>query len=507
MIDTAFIFANNMVLQRKIPVPVWGTGTPGAEVTVILQGNEVTARVGQDGKWSAMLQPLTASAGETMVIRSGADERIIENVAVGEVWIASGQSNMEFHMRYDQDYSSETEICANENIRFFDVPVIPSEKSGQLFDYTKNFGFWRTACPADLEWFSAVGYYFAKNLQPALDVPVGIIGLNCGGSKCCCWMDEETLQKCGPVWMEDYLNGMKSISDYEKAEAEYYRSGLGDHSQPFADPMIDHMMYGMSIEEIESTHRHMLESGGLVIGPWAEWRPAGLYHMMAERIIPYAVRGVLWYQGESDEDHPEIYADMLNGLIGLWRKKWGYRLPFIIAQLAPLGEVIGPGGRVYPILRKQQQYVAEHTQEVYLAATGDVGHTYDIHPKEKQPVGRRMALLARGHVYGEDLLCDAPVPDSVSRDNDCIAIHFKNAEGGLVLKGEKIEAMQVFIDGNELDSPDYMLDKEQSRLIVRIPERDASEHQTEIRFAETPYFKVNLYNQSDIPVIPFTVQT
>ena len=119
MIDTAFIFANNMVLQRKIPVPVWGTGTPGAEVTVILQGNEVTARVGQDGKWSAMLQPLTASAGETMVIRSGADERIIENVAVGEVWIASGQSNMEFHMRYDQDYSSETEICANENIRFY----------------------------------------------------------------------------------------------------------------------------------------------------------------------------------------------------------------------------------------------------------------------------------------------------------------------------------------------------------------------------------------------------
>lgn len=507
MADTAFIFADNMVLQREIPVPVWGTGIPGEQVTVSVQGQEVSTQAGPDGKWSVTLQPLTASSGETMAIRSDTDHQVLENVAVGEVWIASGQSNMEFHMRYDQDFSSEKEICANKNIRFFDVPMISTEKGGQLYDYTKNFGFWRIADPADLEWFSAVGYYFAKNLQPALDVPVGILGVNCGGSRCACWMDEETIQECGPVWMEDYLNGLKAIPDLEKAEADYYSSGLGDHSQPFANPVTDRLMYGVNLDEIEAVLSSMEEWEGITIGPWHEWRPAGLYHTMLEKVIPYAVRGVLWYQGESDEDHPEIYADMLNGMIGLWRKRWGYRLPFIITQLAPLGEAIGAGGREYPVLRKQQQYVAEHTQDVYLTATGDVGHTYDIHPKEKQPIGRRMALLARGHVYGENILCDAPVPDSVKRDNDSIVIHFKNAEGGLVLKGETIDAVEVFLDGNMLDPGDYTLKTEQSSLHLRIHDREITGHAAEIRFAETPYFRVNLYNLSDIPVIPFTVQT
>lgn len=500
------LFANHMVLQREIPVPVWGTGTPGELVTVTLQGQETSAQVGPDGNWSTTMQPLTASAAETMVIRGESGELILEDVAVGEVWIASGQSNMEFHMRYDKDYSSEKPVCANENIRFFDVPMISTEKGGRLFDYKKNFGFWRMADPEDLEWFSAVGYYFAKNLQPALDVPVGIIGVNCGGSRCACWMDEETIRECGPVWMEDYQNGLQSIPDLEKAEADYYNGGLGDHSQPFANPVSDRLMYGVSIEEIEAAFGSMAQLGGMVIGPWHEWRPAGLYHTMLEKVIPYAVRGVLWYQGESDEDHPEIYADMLDGMIKLWRRRWGYRLPFIITQLAPLGEAIGAGGRVYPILRKQQQYVADHTQDVFLTATGDVGHAYDIHPKEKQPVGRRMALLARGHVYGEKLLCDAPVPDSVNRDNDRIVVHFENAEGGLVLKGEAVEAVEVFLDGNKIAASDNTLEAEKSSLLVKIPGRQIADHAVEIRFAETPYFTVNLFNQSDIPVIPFTAK-
>ena len=503
---TAEIFGNGMVLQQGQPVSVWGTAQPGEKIFVKIQDQEASAVVNEDGKWCVLLKPLTVSYYEIMTVYGQSEKICFDNVAVGEVWIAAGQSNMEFHMRYDRDFSQEESCCSNPAIRFYDTPVVSTEKMRELFDYSENFGFWRSCNAENLQWYSAVGYYFAKYLEMSLKVPVGIIGLNCGGTRSVCWMDEETASAAGPEWLEDYENGLRDIPDIQRAEADFYRTPMADHTHPFDNPVSDRMMYGLSLEELKASFEKMEELGGLIIGPWHEWRPCGLYHTMVEHVCPYTAKGVLWYQGESDEDHPDIYAKMLSGLIALWRRKWNSNLPFIVVQLAPLGVEIGKGGREYPALRAQQQLVAETVPDVFLVSTGDAGNTYDIHPKEKQPVGRRMALLARGHIYKEnDLLCDAPVPDHVDISGQVISVHFKNADMGLLLKGDISSYIEVILLAGKNATVGVVksVSVRDEILDIYIDAENGVEKLLEIRFAQMPYYHMGLYNKADIPALPF----
>lgn len=505
--NIAEIFGNGMVLQQGQPIPVWGTARAGEKISVKIQERHASAVTGEDGTWCVYLEPLSVSCNETMIVSGQSEKVCFENVAVGEVWIAAGQSNMEFHMRYDRDYPQEVSHCSNPNIRFYDTPVVTTEKMRELFNYSETFGFWRTCNAENLQWYSAVGYYFAKYLEMDLNVPIGIIGLNCGGSRSVCWMDEETASATGAEWLEDYENGLRNIPDIPKAEANFYRTPMADHTHPFDNPVSDRMMYGIPVEELAESFKKMEEMGGLVIGPWHEWRPCGLYHTMVERVCPYTVKGVLWYQGESDEDHPHIYAKMLSGLISLWRRKWNCNLPFIVAQLAPLGEVIGNGGREYPVLRSQQDLVSKTIPDVFLASTGDVGSTYDIHPKEKQPVGRRMALLARGHVYNEkDLLCDAPVPDHAEINDRTISVYFKNAAGGLILKGDIASYIEIVSMVGERASVETVKNISVRDNVLDILMENAPERPLEIRFAQIPYYHMDLYNKSDVPALPFILK-
>lgn len=496
-------FGNNMVLQRGTAVPVWGEAEPGETVTIRLQGQETWTKADSNGNWCTKLEPLHTSWDETFEINGQREAIRFCHVAIGEVWIAAGQSNMEFHMRYDKDYEEAKKNCFNPDIRMFDYPVVISEEARKRFDFSENFGFWRTCDTENLQWFSAVGYYFAKYLQDALHVPVGIIGLNCGGTRSACWMDEETVRRCGRVWLDDYEQGLKDIPDLQKAEEQFYQSPVADHTRPFENALSDRLMYGAPVEELKQAYENMASLGILEIGPWHEFRPSGVYHTMLERVAPYAANGVLWYQGESDEDHPEIYGDMMQGLIELWRKKWNSELPFITVQLAPLGTEIGRGGEAYPELRRQQELLSKKVSGVYLAATGDIGNTYDIHPKEKQPIGKRMALLARGHVYGERILCDAPVPEKYARNGRRIEITFAHAEGGLIVKGSAVNALQVFCGGKEIEPFLFQTEIRDNVLTICIPASCEPEKAVEVVFAGTPYFEVNLYNRAEIPALPF----
>ena len=500
------MFGNNMVLQQGLDVPVWGEAEPGEKISVCIQGQITETCADSDGKWEVRLKPLYASEKEEMTILGQSESIRLSNVAVGEVWIASGQSNMEFQMRYDKDYEAEKDVCFNPNIRMYDYPLVVTEEARRRFDFSENYGFWRNCDEENLQWYSAVGYYFARDLQKALQVPVGIIGLNCGGSRSSCWMDEETLTKCGKIWMDDYEEGLRKIPDIEAAEEEFYNSPMADHTNPFANEMTNRMLYGMSEKELLQLFTQFSGSDVMVIGPWHEWRPCGIYHTMAERVIPYAARGVIWYQGESDEDHPDIYADMMEGLIGLWRNKWGIDLPFIMTQLAPLGTTIGKGGEEYPKLREQQRIVAGRVENVYLCSIGDVGNSYDIHPKEKQPVGHRMALIARGHVYGEDLLCDAPVPEKWERDGNRLEIAFANTDRKLVLDGDSVNALKIFSGNEEMPADAFDTTIKDNCMIIELNENYGSEQDLRVEFASTPYYEVNLYNTSQIPALPFKLK-
>ena len=200
-------------------------------------------------------------------------------------------------------------------------------------------------------------------------------------------MDEESVEKYGKVWRLDYEKGLEEIQDYEAEETAYLNNSFTDKSRPFDNPVADRMMYGISKEELEKSFQKMAESGGNKVGPWHEWRPSGLYHMMVQNIAPYTVKGVIWYQGESDEEHPDIFADMIEGLVKCWRREFKQELPFLMVELAPFGEIIGNGGKYYPRLRDQQVKAAEKLDHVYLVSSGDVGSEDDIHPKEKKPIG------------------------------------------------------------------------------------------------------------------------
>ena len=281
--------------------------------------------------------------------------------------------------------------------------------------------------------------------------------------------------------------------------------------------------------------------------------PGSLYEHMLKTIAPYGIRGFLWYQGESDDEPGKqcLYRDMLAALIGDWRALWkDAGLPFLFVQLPGWENWLldGPGNRDYMTIRSCQEMAARTVSNAYLCSISDAGEQMDIHPKDKKVVGERLALLARGHVYGESLLCDAPMAESIRRDGSRIEIVFQNAEGGLKVKGDAVEALHVYpveISGAEkpaceeaghgagcgdeclaasdaegdadcseailagTDAEDSAVRREEipvtadvegEKLVILLPEGIGK---VSVEFARTRWYLVNLYNQADIPAIPF----
>ena len=507
MFQLAPIFRDCMVLQRGQRTAVWGIAAPGAQVSVSVQGRRSETAADATGRWRAELEPLEASSEETLTAESGGERLEVRDVAVGEVWLAGGQSNMEFFMRYDRDLKEALPRCKNPDIRFYDVPEVAYEGEERDFDYSL-FGFWRRCDPENLQYFSAVGYYFAERIYAACQVPVGIVGCNWGGTRAVCWMDEDSAARCAGPWLEEYREGLKTIRDPEAYLAEYRANPMNDRAHPFDLPFADRLMYGVGPEDLE---RMLAEAFGggtpadIVLGACHEWRPCGLYHTMLEKTAPYTVRGILWYQGESDAAHAELYEDVLTELIGCWRRLWGQEdLPFILTQLAPLSEQYDPTAQRYPEIRRAQQAVSEKLRGVWCTTAGDAGSFHDIHPKAKRPIGQRMALLALNHVYGRaELACEAPLAVECSRTPKGLTVRFRYGEG-LRRGDEGALPLHVTVEGKQYD--------ENSGLRVTVSDGvlhicsdllDLSRAEA-VGLGDTPYYRMNLCNQAGLPAKPFS---
>lgn len=504
-----FLFSDGTVLQRGKNIRVWGDAEPQKEVRVSLtdaQGGvlcEGSAAADQKGAWLVTLPPQAAGRGLTLQVSCGDSCAVIRDAAVGEVWIAGGQSNMEFLMRYDADYESERACCENADIRFFDTPRICYEEQLSDFDYSREYGYWKPCDAAHLEYFSAVGYYFAKELTAELSVPVGIVGCNRGGSIAAAWMDEESIAAHGKVWLDDYA--LYTPEQLERAKEAFRSLPQANAAEPFADAFVDEMMYGMSRER-QREFMKLMPPGEDAL-PQFDNRPGCLFEYMLKRIIPYTARGVIWYQGESDCEHPAVYGDLFLDMVHLWRREWDDKLPFLTVQLSPFGEWLDCTGVDYPIVRAQQEKAAAQGEAVYLVSSSDAGMRYDIHPKKKAPIGHRLALCAEAEIYGRDVLWRAPVGVDAVYEDGVLRIVFSDGEG-LSIQGDQLspfalEREQGTVCGLGKGSP-LRFATDGDAVIVRGLDLNPEE-KYEIHFACTDYYEVNLYNQAGVPAMPFVL--
>lgn len=502
-LNAAAIFGDGMVLQRRKPICVWGSTKADSCITVSLGGKEVSTTA-TNGKWTVYLPPMEAATGLTMKITDqlGA-EIVLSDVAIGEVWLAGGQSNMEFLMRHDAQRENVIAKSDNDLIRFYGCPQISYE--GQLEDEDHSFeGFWRKADPANTGYFSAVGYYFAQKIQAFLgDIPVGVIGCYWGGSSAAAWMREEYFTGDLSFYLEerqacwDALDLEKEFAEYKKDRIDVMSpAGRARTDSMFATPVLEPMILTLPPEIMEKFTRTKF-------APFSPFRPAGLVHTMLEKIVPYTVAGVIWYQGEEDVKHADVYDKLFGTMIQCWRKLWNDKLPFIFAQLTVLGQMMLSYGEEFIPIRAMQERVSKTVPDTYMVCTMDAGMEYDIHPKQKRPVGERMALQAIHHVYGEEILSESPEVAGAYKENGRVVVKLLHCGDGIRVQGDHVDALRLIVNG--MAQTRLGVSAEGDTLIIASPSIKA-DSRIELAFEQVGFCIASLFNSAGIPVRPFEIQ-
>ncbi|MBA4383129.1 MAG: hypothetical protein C0410_00185 [Anaerolinea sp.] len=489
-IKLPLIFQNGMVLQRRTPVCIWGRAAEVSEITIQLAGESALA-VTKNGEWKAFLPPMEAGTDYTLKISSDGCEITIYDVAIGEVWLASGQSNMEFLLRDDADATSAAKTD-NADIRCFEVPKISYPGQENDRDYSK-VGLWRKACGKEALYFTAVGFYFAEKLFQTLNVPVGIINCTWGGISASVFVAEE------------YLTGRLKffLDEAKKAQSKIERDTELERFKAL-QKNIDALPINNSVPNLAPIHldksmmNTMEEMNTLRLSVYSPFRPCGLYETMLKTIVPYTVNGVIWYQGESDELFVDLYEELLHEMIVNWRDLWHDELPFILVQLSSFECMVEPLDFV-PI-RAIQENLTITMDKVWLICSMDVGMRYDIHPKKKKPIGIRLGLQALSKVYGRSILADSPTVEGCKRDGSTISIWFANCGGGLECRGDHPQTVDVKINNTVVNK--LKVNVYDNVMQISSPEFEA-EGTVVVEFCRHPYCADNVYNSAGLPLLPF----
>jgi sialate O-acetylesterase len=413
----AELFSEGAVLQRNTKVAVWGTAAPSEKVSVNIQGQTVEARANKIGNWNVILSALNAGGPYTLTVIGAKETLTVNEMYVGEVWIAGGQSNMAFMLEKSDNGKDEIANASNKSIRFVMVPY-------KAFEADKNRGDmnWRTATSENVSKISAVAYYFAKELQAKLNVPVGIICCYKGGSGAQTWTSRESILSKPELapYVENYENYISKISEEEyqalldkyKNDSKRYndstKAGITGLKKP-SEPM-DNRNYN---------------------------RPAGLYENMLKRIIPYSNQGVIWYQGEHNSNRAKLYQSLFPVMIEQWRKDFNNPdMPFLFVQL-PSYEKADAGNRpIWPELREAQLLTWQKVKNTGMAVTIDLGEKDNIHPTNKEPVGKRLAAIAFNKVYGIDIPYSGPLYKNIEFKADKAILSFDFIYDGLKSDGD-----------------------------------------------------------------------
>lgn len=497
----ANIFQNGAVLQQNKPLYVWGEDFTGNHITVTLNGISAGTKV-INGHWKVVLPSFSAATGLTMEVQNNLGQQIIlKDIAIGEVWIAGGQSNMEFLMKWDSERKDYLDSYNNPTLRFYEVPKLSYPGQEQDEDHSHE-GLWRKAIPGDTAFFSAVGFYFARKVQTFLaNVPVGIIGCNWGGTSASAWMTDEYLDNDLLFYVTQrestkHLDLAKEFTIYKQVQhTRNTASAKADMDRMMQTPLTAPMKMELPPEEIERFMRTKF-------APFSPFRAAGLYKTMLSKIIPYSAAGVIWYQGEEDAARADVYAHLLSNMIQCWRDSWHEELPFLITQLTTY---TNPEGMQldFTEIRAVQEYVTKTVPNVYLSCTMDVGLEFDIHPKLKRPVGERMALQAIHHVYGGDIISESPEVTGAWKEAGKIIIQLLHCGDGLYIQGDAVQSINITVNGKIQKNAEAIVDGDKMIILCDAVTADS---RILIAFQQKDYCCANVFSSVGLPVRPFIVR-
>ena len=465
------IFSNHMVLQAGVNAPVWGWADAGEEVTVTIAGQTKKVTTGKDGKWMVKLDTLQAGAPVTLTVK-GKNSIEIADVLVGDVWLCSGQSNMAMSVNGAKDFEKEKPAANFPNIRTFT-------------------GAWTVCSSNTVGWFSATAYFFGREIHQKTGVSIGLINSSVGGTPIEAWTSLEA-QLAQPALRPAIDAHAKDIASAQ---------AMWNPEQVQADYEKQLVTWKEAVVKAKADGKPEPRQPVKLIEPRLQTDPrAGLFNSKIAPLIPYALRGAIWYQGEANASAGKLYGMQLATLIQDWRTRWGSEFPFAWVQLPEY-----MGVQTVPVEESGWALVREgmlqtlklpHTGMAIALGTGEAGN---IHPKNKQEVGRRLALWALATVYGQKDVASGPLPAGHKVTGDEVVLSFTHTNGGLVAKGGELKGFAIagadhkWIWANAKLAGDTVIVSHpdvKSPVVVRYA------------WANNPA-EANLYNGAGLPASPF----
>ncbi|HPP52615.1 MAG TPA: sialate O-acetylesterase [Thermoguttaceae bacterium] len=484
------LLSDNMVLQQQTEVRIWGWADPSEEVTVRFRDQKASAKADPDGRWEVKLRTPEAGGPYELTVAGKTSQITLRNVLVGEVWVCSGQSNMAWTVGASLNPQQEIASANYPKIRLFTVGRKVSDKP--LDDCE---GAWQECSPQTVGGFSAVAYFFGRHLHQELGVPVGLINSSWGATPSESWTSRQTLQSEPSV--KPLLDQWdKMVADWPKVDPQYLRryqhklkNWEESQNKPGAKKTPPPPLPNRSAQ---SSHR-----------------PANLYNSMIAPLTRYTIRGAIWYQGESNVTRAWQYRTLFPLLIQDWRRAWGQGdFPFGFVLIAPFHYKLDINFTDIPPdwcpeLREAQLLALKTTPNVGMACVMDLDEVNDIHPRNKQEIGRRLALWALGAVYGRAVVYTGPIYESMAVEGDKIRIRFTGVGGGLVSRdGQPLREFTIAGPDQEFHPAAAVIDG--NTVVVSSPKvaRPAA-----VRFGWRDAAVVNLANQEGLPAAPFRTDT
>ncbi len=464
------LFSDGMVIQRQLPVHIWGKADPGEAISVTFRGETKSTAADALGRWQLYLSPGEAGGPFELTVRAK-NTIVLRDVLVGDVWVASGQSNMEFQMARVANAAAEMAAAKYPNIRML---LVKRNSSYYPLDDAAVVP-WASCTPESVKDFSAVAYFFARELQSKEKIPIGVIESYWGGT-------------LGESWTS--LRALSADPGLMPAFAA---------RAAFMDKRSEELLE----QDKAKRDREQAQAAGqpLPNAPWRpdpnSWAPAFLYNAMIAPLTPFPIRGVIWYQGESNSRVilRSTYERLFQALIRDWRDNWGQGdFPFLFAQISSFKSTPAEN---WPEIREAQRR-ALGLRNTAMAVTIDIGNPDDVHPTNKQDVGMRLALAARAIAYGEKLEYSGPLFRQVTREEHALRVWFDHAVSGLLAKPGELRGFEVAgADGNFVAAEARI---EGSTVVVSSPTVDSP---VTVRYGWANSPECNLFNREGLPASPF----